>query len=405
MPGFRNACRLLLCLTIWSGLPCTAAPFERVDIPVALGDGVTTVVETAWPAAGAPRALVIVVPGTGGLSDPYLNAELRKPVYDPDSRGGMTAKLLAAGYAVAYYNHRGYAPLRTCIRGDTLADRAASFVHRCVDPTVRAWVTLSSITADTARVFGALERHPRTKGLPQVALAFSEGMHHVSTLVGKGNIHPLGIVSVGGPHIPFADAVRYQTTYEYFVKIAQEAFKHCPENELTVDRIFSCAPASTSPDRLSKMRELAGGNVLARNFLPLRRELFLFQYRAAPAYFKSLPPNTTMAGSFEGVLMPVAWNAHFPEEQMAATRSSVDQLGAFGGRIVYLFGALDYLSPLPASGSCRSPVSGASPPPDCTFRLVAGVGHGLEDANGFVPATILDDLVRTVDEVFTHSRQ
>jgi hypothetical protein len=335
MSGFRALPCLLMCLAVWAASPCAAAPLtlsSRTDIRVALGQGAHTTIELVLPVGRTPKALVIVVPGSGGVTDPYLDAELARSTYDPDSRGGMTAKLLAAGYAAAYYAQRGYAPPRTCISGESPAARALSFVMNCVATEVRARVSLSSITADTGRVFAALAEHRRTKGLPQIALPFSEGMHHVSALVGQGVIQPAGIVSIGGPHVSIAHVARYQTSYEHFAEIAATAFARCPDQQLELESIFRCAGSRSTPQHLARMRELAGGDTLARAQLPLRRQLFLERYEQGLTYQLRLPEDAIMSGTYLGYPMPVAWNARYAQEQQTASKSTLDQLGSFGSK-------------------------------------------------------------------------
>jgi hypothetical protein len=364
---------------------------------VALDHGARITIELVLPEGRQPKGLVVVVPGSGGVADPYLDAELKRPAYDPDSRGGMTAKLLAAGYAAAYYGQRGYALPRTCISGASTPARAASFVLHCVDPAVRARVSLSSITADTGRVFAALAEHPRTRELRQIALPFSEGMHHVSVLAGQGAIHPAAIVAIGGPQVSVAHVVKYQSSYEHYVEIARKAFARCPGQQLAVDGVFRCAGSPSTPFHLAKMRELASGEVLARDLLPLIRQSFLERYRLglSPPH---LPENATMSAVYLGHPIPVAWNARYAQEQQTASKSTLEQLGSFDGRVRYLFGALDYYMPLPASGPCRAGSGEPAVPTDCRFRVLDGVGHGLEDESGFVPGAVLDEVIRAIDE-------
>lgn len=374
-----------------------AAP-ERIDIPVSVDGGAVITVETAWPENRAARALVVVVAGTGGTADPYLNPELHMTTYDPDHRGGLTAKLLAAGYAVAYFGQRGYAPLRSCISGRTARERAAAFVAHCLDPKVRAGVDLAAITADTGRVFAALARHPRTRHLAQIAMPYSEGMHHVSAAVGQHTMRPAGIVSVGGPVASLGSIVPYQVQYDYFIDIATAGFARCPHRELTAEQLFRCAGRWQSPALLAKMNELMGAPTLAREQLPLRRELLRMHWRAAAAQFASLSPDASIGASFEGHFIPSAWNARFPYQQMSAEVGSLDQLGAFDGRVIYLFGTRDHLIPLPAPGPCPARADGSART-GCSIRLIADVGHGLEDESELPPNAVLDAMVRAVDEV------
>jgi len=387
----------LFLIALAASMPAAAAP-ARIDIPVSVDGGAVITVETAWPEGARARALVVVVPGTGGLSDPYLNAELRERVYDPDRRGGLTGKLLAAGYAVAYFSQRGYAPLRSCVEGDSPTQRAAALAARCPDPRVRAGVDFVTITADTGRVFAALARHPRTRGLAQIALAYSEGMHHVSAAVGQHAMRPIGIVAVGGPLASLARIVPYQLQYEYFANVASEGFARCPHRDLTAEELFRCAGKWHSPALLAKMSEFMGAPTLRRQLLPLRREATQAYFRAQAAFYASQSAQATIAGNFEGHTIPVAWNGRFQYQQMTAAVGSLDQLGDFDGRVVYLFGMRDHLVPLPAPGACPARPDGSART-TCRVQVIEDVGHGLEDERGFPPDAVLDALLRAVDEV------
>ena len=393
----RLSVALLLTLLL-AAPPHAPAALGRIDIPVAVDGGAVITVETTWPENRAARALVVVVVGTGGTADPYLNPELHMATYDPDHRGGLTAKLLAAGYAVAYFGQRGYAPLRSCISGNSARERAAAFVTRCLDPKVRAGVDFAAITADTGRVFAALARHPRTRHLAQIAMPYSEGMHHVSAAVGQHAMRLAGIVSVGGPVGSLGNIVPYQVQYEYFVNIATDGFARCPNRELTAEQLFRCAGKWQSPFLLSKMNELMGWPTLTRELLLLRREALRAHWRAAAAQFASLPPDASIGASFEGHYIPSAWNARFPYQQMSAAVGSLEQLGDFDGRVTYLFGTRDHLVPLPAPGPCPARADGSART-RCSIRLIADVGHGLEDESELPPEAVLDEMVRAVDEV------
>lgn len=377
-------------------------PAEHQSLSVPLGSGVAVQVELVLPTNRVPRALVIVVPGSGGLSDPFSETEMKQSDYDAEHRGGLTAALVEAGFAAAYYSQRGYAPLRDCIRGADFNARAASFAARCVDGRIRAQVSLSTITDDTAKVFSALRQFPRIGGLDQIALAYSEGMHHVSSLVAQGAIVPIGIVGVGGPHISLADTWAYQIRHDFYFNLADKAARRCPATQMTASEILTCAGVIATPTLLAGMNEAIAGNFPLRIQIETRRLLFgqLLQNEVAGAKrLSQLAPSATMVGAFGGVPLAVAYNAAYAAQAYGAHTASLDWLASFPGKAIYLFGARDHLVPLPAPGPCRPGRPAKSGQGSCEFRIISDLAHGLEDETGMPSAHSLDRLVQALNEV------
>lgn len=371
--------------------------FEYVVVPVSVAKDISISVEIYLPKERAPRALVIVSPNSGGLSDPYFDQELAEPRYLPDRRGGLTATLVKAGYAVAFYSQRGYEVLGSCLSGDNFQTRAASFVNTCVSTEIRARVSLLTITQDTQAIFNALDTNTKTSGLPKLSLAYSEGMHHVSALAGRGLIKAVGIVGIGGPRSSLASVWQYQMRGDHEFRIVEKAFSSCSAALLSIDQIFSCANITPVPDGPAKMRAFLGSDIASREGLASRREMLLEQYHRALAHYADSEVSETMEGSFGGNHITAAFSAHYYKEVFEAQTSIVEQLRRFSGRTRFLFGEFDHLLPELAELTVKNTADSAATMSGTS--IIRGVGHGLEDQSGFPPAQALVAIVQALDEV------
>lgn len=380
----KTTLKFLRALLMLAAAPAYSQLVARVDA------GIDIPIELYWPGQTA-RALVIVAPNSGGLADPYFDPELRQARYRPDHRGGLVAALGSQGYAVAFFSLRGFALLRDCARGDQFAERAAYFAAHCVNSQVRATSSLATTTADTAAVFQTLALWPQTRHLPQIALAFSEGMHHVTLLAGQGRIAPVGIVGVGGPTAALADLWRYQMQRDYYFQLAQRAFQRCPEAELETDRLFDCAQVPVSAATRAGMQEFVGAHTVSPDTLAARHQLMQTLYQQVQAHYAGDVSHEVMAGAFGGVPLPAAWSGLYYAQVFQARTSTVAQLGGYRGRTIYLLGERDYLQP-PAGGECGVGLS-------CSVRTVRGVGHGLEDDSGFPTAAAMRAIIDAVNAV------
>ena len=372
---------------------------RNFEVPVYLADGHRSAIEVVLPQQRAPRGLIIVSPGSTGFSDPYLEGELQKPAYDPNSRGGLTVRLTEAGFGVAFFSQRGYTPLRTCVQGDTFLQRTHSVIEHCMNASIRASVTLSTITQDTGKVYLQLAEDPRTHGLNQISLAFSEGIFHISELVSKGYIHPIGIVGVGGPIESFSEVARLQLRREFHLNLAETAFRRCKRDVLDVSRILQCSGIQPLPVNTAAMRDVLGADSISREQLALRRDYWnQFEHEFSKKY-SNMPVGTPTGGTFAGIPYPVGWSARYFSEILAETTTTGDFLNNFKGKTIYIFGSLDSKVPVPKRGNCRLGRNSSTAIKMCNVVVVDGVGHGLEDDTGLPTQWALDQIVRAVNSV------
>lgn len=391
-----NLLRWLLTLLVCAAMmPAIAAAPSYRQVLATVEAGIDIPVDLYWPAT-APRALVIVAPNSGGLADPYFDPELQQAIYRPDHRGGLVEALTGQDYAVAFFSLRGFAALRDCAHGDQFAARAADFVTHCVNSQLRSTANLATTTADTEAVFHALSGLPLTKKLPQVALAYSEGMHHVTLLAGQGRITPAGIVGVGGPTAPLSALWAYQMQRDFYFQLTQQAFERCRQATLDLDRVFSCAQVPPSAATRAGLQEFIGASAVSPATLAARRQYVQALYQQALAHYAGNVSDEVMPGAFGGVPMPAAWSASYYAQVFQTRASSVAQLHGYGGKTIYLFGQLDYLQP-PDQHECDHAKR-------CSTRTVAGVGHGLEDESGLPPAHAMQAIVDAVNTVAAAAR-
>lgn len=372
---------------------------RKLIIPVQVAENVVIEVEVFLPTINPPRALVIVVPNSGGLADPYFDAELAANEYKPERKGGLTEHLLAADFAVAFYSQRGYDLLPECIQGADFHARSRSFVDNCISTKIRSTVTLHIISGDTRKVFEALDQYSGTKDFPKIALAYSEGMHHVSDLAGKALIRPIGIVAVGGPTTSLSSVWGYQMRRDFYYRTTLTAFKNCHVDIISVNELATCAKLQLSADDLSRFADFFGYTSTTRLQLETRRDYSKRLYDEVRLNYAASKLSDTMAGAFGGLPIPVAFSAHYYKEVFEAHRSAVQQLDGFTGKSIFLFGTLDRLLPETDAADASKFALGNGQTNKLSKTTIPGVGHGLEDASNFPPRRALDAIVHALIDV------
>ncbi len=416
---------LLCCLFVCLLTSCASTPrmAERFPdhISVSVADGVQTEVELAWPPDEVPRALVVVLPGTDGYSDIYFGAELAKARYDPNRRGGLTEAITRAGYVVAFVGQRGFRRLKDCASGSDIRERVTFFAEHCVDKRVRSQVRLATTTEDYRKVFIALSEHPSTKGFTHIVLPVSEGMYHVSTLIGRKEIAPHAVVAIGGAFPSIADVMEYQMTREYFFRLAEKALEKCSAEWLKTPQALAClgipedsqtgvafkdifsiehgshniAMQGNTPDPAKKTVGLF--SVVSRNLIPEMRRLNKEYFRMIKEGFRARSDEDTLFGNFRGIQIPSMWSGRFFADYFDASFPCLDMMRGYSGSIVLLYGRDDSLIPLPDQGPCDSKAK--VPLAKCEVAVVDGVGHGLEDETGFPTQKSLTAIVQALNSV------
>jgi hypothetical protein len=371
---------------------------DRFEFSVNVGDAISIPVEVFVPASGAPRAIVFVMPGTDGMSDPYLLTSLLKPDYRPDKMSGMTEVLLRSNYAVAYYNQRGLVPPKFCVAGATYQQRLESYADKCINVNIRANVSLSTITADTLKIFVALEVHPRLNKLPKIVLALSEGLYHVAQLVQNKSIQPIGIVSIGGPLESLADGMQYQLDRKYYFDLLETAFSKCNAKTLRIEQAFSCGKIHPTQEKINDLKRVFGSDSMSINDVAIKKSFFENETQKFYKTHARLPANAMTTLAVDSRIVAI-WSVRFYSEIFAATQPVGEKLSAFKGGLVFLYGAEDHRSRPHKAGQCRALLGSQNPKAYCEIIVLEGLGHGLEDASGLPTKSALEALVSAIDNV------
>lgn len=385
---------LIAFMSIGASKYANGEEWTRDDVAISVSGGAIVNAELYIPVRTSPRALVIAVPGTGGLSDPYFDSMIGAKEYNPDSRGGFTAALLHAGYAVVFYNQRGYAPLRKCVVGENAFLRAVSFVERCIDKIVRAQVSLSVITNDTRQVFDYFSREQKTKMLNQVAIAWSEGTFHVAKLIHLSQVAPIATVFIGGPVQSIATTMRYQSTREYFFQLIDTAFANCNKSVVTVLDVFRCTGTRPTTTKYASLREIAKSGLLARDALVEKRKYFSKFYNVLVEQYDHLPSAAVVSGELLGVQLDVGWSTMYFREMFSANLPVLDILKNYSGKILFLYGSEDELVNIPEPGACKTNSVAMK---NCIVKIVQYAGHGLEDGRGTIAQNVFDIIANSID--------
>jgi hypothetical protein len=390
---------LLLCILATMSNLATAARTNSI-VQVGIGDAALDL-ELSFPAAAKPRAIVVIVPGSGGLSDPYFDSEIRQPKYAYLHRGGITDMLTQAGYAVAAYSVRGYRGA-SCIPEDTApAERAAYFVAHCADQDVRGKVSLTDITEDTKRIFSFLRQAPSTSGLGQIALAYSEGMFHVlDAFSGEMPDALMGIVAVGGPHDSLRTTLEYQLTRSAYFKLIDTSFARSKSSSESADEIMKANDKDATFNRAGLI-ETMGSDPIRRDAIPARQAYWRDAYRQLYDKFAPGTLEGTMDGVLDGVHIEKAWSIKYYSQLISDDRRPSEAYRQFKGSIIYMYGLDDVLVRIPSRQefvAAERSAAGAR-----RITLVARADHGL--ATGGMPSSdSLAQIARAIDGVVGDAR-
>jgi hypothetical protein len=350
-------------------------------IPVRVSDQAVIDVELFTPRVGKSKALVVVVPGTGGIADPYFDYEIVGSAYSPHHRGGLVDTFIAAGFSVAFYNQRGYRLLSTCVLGKNEEERRGTFVAYCVDQNIRVGVDLLTITSDTEKIFSALSQYPYSKDQPVIALAISEGMHHTSTLAGQNRIKVAGIVSIGGPVDSLSTVVEYQLTAQFYYTLVSDAMQRCKLQVIDINDIKRCARPKLSSFASKQLAGFFALGPMTLAQLDSRRLQSQQQYQAFVQ--KAAEVKTPYPGNFGRFVIPNNWSPQLYHQFFQSKQSVLRQLEGFSGHMRFLVGSADAQIPIPAAGSCKLI---AVTTKSCEIQIFEGLGHMLEGENDELPS-------------------
>jgi hypothetical protein len=379
---------------------CASQQFanDRFEFFVTVDSPIVIPVEVFMPKNGVPLALVVVVPGSDGMADPYLLPDLLRPGYEPNVISNMTNALLQSNYAVAYYSQRGLAPPKSCVVGSSYEQRLQSYSDKCVDVSIRANVSLSTITSDTQKIFSSLATHPRLSKLPQIAAALSEGLYHVAQLVQDKAIQPVGIISVGGPLESLADGMQYQNSHRYYFDLLDTAFAKCDTKTLRIEQTFSCAKIHPTQEKINALTKVFDGDSISIGDLVKRKNYFENETQKFYKAHSTLPLNALITHS-TGSRITAIWSVRYYSEIFVAIQPISEKLRTFNGGLILLYGAEDHRARPQKPGKCGVSLQAQNAKNHCEIIVLAGLGHALENGSEFPAKSALKALVTAINNV------
>ena len=330
-----------------------------------------------------PRGLIIVTPGTSGSGDYYLEGSLRSNVPDYDQQGGMVQLLASAGYASAFFWHSGIKRAKDCVEGETFDTRKKSLVTDCHIKTIRQKADLNSATwaVETAHKF--LSENHLTSKLTKVALANSEGSYHAAKLIEAGKIEVDGVVLVGGMIESLSSTFQYQSLKEYYFKKIERTFEITQKDRLTFAEFVKYGNFNIDLEYPKEptwgVGLTIGGIVLDKQDIPKRRKYFSDFNEAVLKTFvgKNIGPEKSLFNI--NYISQDYYSVNYLEQAFSANRRVIDYLETYKGKVHYLFGEYDAQVKVPENLSCNTLIL------SCKIEVIKGVGHGLENEQGYFP--------------------
>lgn len=360
----------------------------RIELSVAADDKTPIAVEV-YGVASHPKALVVVLPGTGGQTDSYFDAEVIRDVYDPDHRGGLTDTLLSADYAIAFVGHRGYRTGANCVPPIPIPQRIDKLVAACIDGATRATVNLTTITQDTAAVLAKLKK---TYRLPVIVMAYSEGGYHIAKIIHDGTFVPDGLVLIGTPLQSLSEVFQYQISREFAFNLANRALEKCPANTLSIADAFACASIEETPERREQLLAFLAQDYVTPEAVTMRRAAHRNFSNDLVARFAGPERPTTLAGIWLGHQLPIAWAGSFYSEVFASTTPISALLADYRKPVALFYGELDDLVPHEGAILCRDTLT-----PCVTPKIIPRGDHALGAADHMPLPDTLKQLRKALD--------
>lgn len=164
--------------------------------------------------------VMIVVPGTGGTSDLYLNS--REPDFSQDDDGlsGLGRKLNQRGIIVVRFDNRGIVNPRVCMPDHMFLDDQA-YLHRCWNNAERATIDFQSWREDISSVYQRVIQLPYVDKKRLGILGFSEGMVHSAHLLAEASLSAKLFVGIGGPAESMREVALYQKMIPQLISLTQ----------------------------------------------------------------------------------------------------------------------------------------------------------------------------------------
>lgn len=345
-----------------------------------------------------PKGLVIVTPGTSGMGDYYLEGSWRAKVPDYNQQGGIVQLLAAAGYASAFFWHSGIMRSKDCIEGETFETRKKSLLTNCYIKNIRQKADLNSATLATETAHKFLSENHLTNKLIKIALANSEGSYHVAKLIEARRIEVDGIVLIGGMLESLSSTFQYQFRKDYFFNKMERTFEITQKNQLTFAEFVKYGNFNIDLEYPKEptwgIGQAIGGVVLEKQDFSKRKKYFYdLNSEALRLFIKKNVAPAVPAKEFTNI-SPEYDAFNYFAQALNANRRVINYLEAYKGKVHYLFGEYDAQVQIPENLSCNTLIL------SCKIEVIKGVGHGLENEQGYFPEHSKRAVLNAVNSVF-----
>jgi hypothetical protein len=379
---------------------CTAASksFDKEELNIEVENNITVAVDLFFPNnLRIAKALVIVSPGSDGTGDVYFDAEFKEKKYSSEYRGGLVKLFTDAGYAVAFFWQRGLIRNNQCINGQDYETRVKSYIENCYIKSIRGKTDLQATTLDTEKVYAYLAKHKFLKNTPLIALAISEGSHHISRLVELNKISPIGIVFVGGMYDSLKSTFLRQFRQDFYFEKIENFFKKTNKDSASLSDIAQYGNINTRFERSISpqwgLRITMGDVWINQDILELRRTGFREASEAMLDKFVKNFVDGSVGRTFNQYENTYYNSAKYWQQALTSEKNVIDQLAHYDKKVIYLYGSYDTLVRIPKQNECFIKTV------KCKVEIINGVGHSLEDESGFPPEKSLTAILMAVNEV------
>ncbi len=318
----------------------TASSFKPLEIRTA--DQETIYADLYLPNKKPPRAIIVMVPGTAGLSDPYFIGSIKSSRYTPHYKGGLTQALTSNRFAFLSYNQRGYRRLNECVRGDNEFARQLSFSEKCILKNLRMHVDLKTITRDTLSVLLEAQVIARKMKAPMLVLSFSEGTYHVSKLLRINNIGIVGLIGVGSPITTLSETFEQQLREKYIFDVLENALKTCNLNgKISIDEVFNCSTKNISVRAKERLTITLGTGITETSEITKKKEHVNKIADDIIKYYQDLQSPHPISGWLETQELIENWSSAYFSEIFQERSNIYDNLWSANLPIQLIYGELD----------------------------------------------------------------
>lgn len=340
---------IALCLLAFSNTSNAKSNFNVRSLQITTFDHEVLNADLYFPKNRSGNALVVLIPGTSGLSDPFFMSAIKQPVYLPHFKGNLIDTLTSNRHMVMTYNQRGYRSLDKCVLGDNEASHIHSFLNNCVASELRSKVSLSIITQDTNSILQRAEAIAKQMGVPIVLVAFSEGMYHIAKILQSRGTRISALIGIGSPISTLSETFEQQLRRANFFQTIESAIKNCNLiSNITATEIATCANKKIEGISYEELQQFFGKLPLNKIEILIKKESSIENAKAVVSYYKNLKIAHPINGWFGDQIMASNWSSAFFSEAYNDQTNIYETLSQMNIPTYLLYGSNDTLVGVPA---------------------------------------------------------